>query len=79
MSNTKQLVEGQDYVIRYIPFPNCGVDGAVVSHPDMPNIYINTRVCPKRQREALEHELQHVRNQDLYNEESAADIERRMP
>ena len=77
MSNTK-LIEGQDYVVRYVPFPNSAADGAVVSHPDLPCIYINSRVCPKRQREALEHELQHVRNQDLYNDEPAADIERRM-
>lgn len=76
MSN--KLIEGQDYVVRYVPFPNSAADGAVVSHPDLPCIYINSRVCPKRQREALEHELQHVRNQDLYNDELAADIERRM-
>lgn len=78
MSNTTQLVEGRDYVIRCVPFPNCGVDGAVVSHPDIPCIYINTRVCPKRQREALEHELAHLKNNDLYSDEPAADIERRM-
>lgn len=76
MSN---LVEGQDYVVRYVPFPNCAADGAVVSHPDLPCVYINSRVCPKRQREALEHELQHIRNGDLASSEPAADIERRMP
>lgn len=77
MNNTK-LIEGQDYVVRYLPFPNCGVDGAIVSHPDIANIYINSRVCPKRQREALAHELDHLKNDDLYAEESAAEIERNM-
>lgn len=76
MSN--KLIEGQDYVVRYVPFPNSAADGAVVSHPDLPCVYINSRVCPKRQREALEHELAHLKNNDLYSEEPAADIERRM-
>lgn len=75
----KKLIEGQDYVVRYVPFPNCSADGAVVSHPDIPTIYINSKVCPKRQREALKHELEHLANDDLYSDESAEVIERRMP
>ena len=74
-----KLIEGQDYVVRYVPFPNCAADGAVVSHPDIPTIYINSRVCPKRQREALQHELDHLANDDLYSDELAEVIERRMP
>ena len=74
-----RLIEGMDYIVRYVPFPNCGVDGAIVSHPDLPCIYINTNVCPKRQREALQHELDHLKNDDLYSEELAVDIERRIP
>ena len=76
MSN---LIEGMDYTVRYLPFPNCAVDGAVVSHPDIPCIYINSKVCPKRQREALKHELEHLANDDLYSDELAEEIERRMP
>ena len=74
-----KLIEGQDYVVRYVPFPNCAADGAVVSHPDIPTIYINSRFCPKRQREALQHELDHLANDDLYSDELAEVIERRMP
>ena len=74
-----RLIEGQDYIVRYVPFPNCGVDGAIVSHPDLTCIYINTNVCPKRQREALRHELDHLRNNDLYSSEPAEKIERNMP
>ena len=73
-----RLIEGQDYVIRCVPFPNSAVDGAIVSHPDFPNIYINSRVSPKRQREALQHELDHLKNDDLYSEDPAEEIERRM-
>ena len=74
-----RLIEGQDYIVRYVPFPNCGVDGAIVSHPDIACVYINSRICPKRQREALQHELDHLKNDDLYSEEPAVEIERRMP
>ena len=72
-------IEGQDYVLRYVPFPNCATDGAIVKHPDgMPNIYINSRVCPKRQQTALKHELEHLANDDLYSEEPMWMIEGRM-
>ena len=74
----KKLIEGQDYVVRCIPFPNCAVDGAIVSHPDIANIYINEKISPERQREALQHELEHLENDDLYSEESAEVIEGRM-
>lgn len=76
--NAVKLVEGQDYVVRQVPFPNCSADGAVVSHPDLACIYINSNVCPTRQKEALEHELEHIENGDLYSDDSASEIEERM-
>ena len=75
----RRLIEGMDYIVRCVPFPNCAVDGAIVSHPDAPCIYINSRISSKRQREALQHELDHLANDDLYSDESAEVIERRMP
>lgn len=72
-----KLVEGQDYVVRQVPFPNCATDGAVVSHPDIACIYINSNVCLTRQKEALEHELRHLENGDLYSQEDAVIIEGR--
>lgn len=74
-----RLIEGLDYIVRYVPFPNTGADGAVLSSPDgLACIYINSRVCPKRQQQALKHELEHLMNDDLYSEESAIEIEGRM-
>lgn len=75
---SKRLIEGQDYCLRYMPFPNNAADGAVVSHPDIPCVYINTNVCESRQKEALEHELRHIECGDLYSEEDAVIIEERM-
>lgn len=74
----KHLVEGQDYVVREIDFGNSAADGAVMSCEDgVPNIYINGRVCPKRRREALEHELEHIVNNDLYSDRPIEEIEKR--
>ena len=74
-----RLIEGLDYIVRYVPFPNSALDGAIVSCPDgLACIYINTRVCQKRQRQALKHELEHLENDDLYLEETAEAIEDRM-
>ena len=73
-----KLIEGQDYTIRVVPFPNGSADGATMSHPDMPCVYINANVSAKRRREALRHELEHLEHGDLYTEESASSIEERM-
>lgn len=65
----KNKVYGQDYAVRYIDFGNSAVDGVIVSSADdFVNIYINTRVCKKRQQEALAHELEHLERDDLYSD-----------
>ena len=69
------LVEGQDYTVRVVPFPNGAADGATMSHPDMPCVYINANISNDRKRKALKHELEHIANDDLYSEESAFLIE----
>ena len=72
------MIEGQDYVVRVVPFPNCAVDGAVVSNEDgIANVYINSKVCIKRKMEALKHELEHIINDDLYSSTPVEIIEGR--
>lgn len=73
------LVEGLDYVVRVVPFPVDGADGFIMSHPDVPCIYINSKVCPARQRKALKHELLHLMRDDLYSADPVSEIEGRMP
>ena len=73
------LVEGLDYCVYIVPFPNTGEDGALMSSPDgCVSIYLNSRVCPDRQRKALKHELEHLANGDLYSSEPVESIEGRM-
>ena len=73
------LIEGMDYIIREVDFGTTVVDGAVMSSPDgVAIIWINARVCPKRKVDALDHELEHLANDDLYSERSVEEIERSM-
>lgn len=75
----KKLLEGQDFVIRWLPFPNCKVDGAIMRHPDgIAQIYINSRVSQERQLAALQHEMEHLYKDDLYSDEPREMIEGRM-
>ena len=79
MKKHRTFVENQDYIVRYLPFPNCSVDGAIMKGEDgIDYIYINTNVCLKRQIIALKHELEHLSNDDLYSEEPTYIIEGRM-
>ena len=75
---SRKLIQGMDYEIRCVDLKTTGVEGVVVSGPDCPTIVINSRLSEKKQHEALEHELQHLKNDDLYSDESVDVIERRM-
>lgn len=79
MKKERTFVENQDYIVRFVPFPNCAVDGAIMKGEEgMDCIYINANVCPKRQIMALKHELKHLANDDLYSDEPTYIIEDRM-
>ena len=75
----KSYLEGQDFAVHVVPFPNCATDGAIMSDPDgFINIYVNSRVSRDRQRKALEHEIVHMVNDDLYSNEEREVLEGRM-
>lgn len=67
-----------DYFVRFIPLP-WHVRGFVTPNDDDTySIYINSLLPEAIQRAALEHELRHIQNDDLYSAESVAAIESRM-
>ena len=67
-----------DYFVRFIPLP-WHVRGFVTPNDDDTySIYINSLLPEAIQRAALEHELRHIQNGDLYSAESVATIESRM-
>ncbi len=70
------LVENQDYFVRVVPFPVNSVGGMVTPNPDGSfSIYINSNLSQERQKEALDHELDHIRNNDFYNGKPIQEIE----
>lgn len=74
----KKLIQGVDYVIRTAVLPP-RIDGCVVSNADgCHTIVVNENVCEKRRKEAVRHELDHIRNDDLYSCEPVSVIEGRM-
>ena len=66
-----------DVVIRLMDLPHA-VKGAVSYSPDgTANVYINARLNREQQCKELEHELMHVDNDDVLNDDSIETIEMR--
>lgn len=74
-----RYIEGIDYWVRYVPFPNMASESVAASHGDGTfTIYINTRFPAERQRKRLMHEIKHLENEHFYRDDlSIRQIERR--
>ena len=76
-----KLIEGVDYRVRYVEFPNTGSPSVSVSNGDGTyTVYVNTRFSIEEQARGLRHELEHLEGghfersgDDLAALESAAD------
>ena len=56
-----------DVFIRFVPLP-IPVEGVVLPNPDFTfDIYINSKLCKRKQEEAIEHELNHIKKDHLYD------------
>ena len=73
-----KYIEGIDYWIRYVQFPNMASESVVASHGDGTfTIYINTLFPPDVQRDRLQHELQHLIDEHFYRDDlTISQIER---
>lgn len=70
------LIEGSDYHVRVIPFPNYTTGGMVMPNDDGSySIYINALLPDARKRKALGHELEHIEDDDFYNGKPIEEIE----
>ena len=57
-----------DYFVRLVDLP-VSIGGAVTPNNDGTySIYINSRLAADQQQKALEHEIDHIRYEDFYNE-----------
>ena len=65
-----KYIEGVDYWVRYVQFPNMASESVAASHGDGTfTIYINTLFPPERQEERLRHELQHLEQEHFYRDD----------
>lgn len=73
-----RYIEGIDYWVRYVPFPNMASESVVASNGDGTfTVYINTRFPEERQRDRLRHELRHLELEHFYRDDlSIRQIER---
>lgn len=68
------LTEG-DFHVYLLPFDG-DIEGCVTMDEDcFYSIYINANLPPDRQRKVLDHELNHILNNDFYNDKPIYDIE----
>lgn len=70
------LIEGSDYHVREIPFPSYRVGGMVMPNDDGSfSVYINANLSQERKKEALDHELEHIEDDDFYNDKPIEEVE----
>jgi len=65
-----KYIEGMDYWVRYVQFPNMASESVAASHGDGTfTIYINTLFPEEKQAERLRHELAHLEQEHFYRDE----------
>lgn len=69
-------IEGADYFVRAVDFPDATTPGAVRPNDDGTySVYLNTRCSRETQRKALEHERRHISSDDFNNGSPLSEIE----
>ena len=64
----KKLIEGRDFCVRLVDFPDATIGGSVIEDADgFNNVYINSRRSIEAQRESLRHEVRHIARDDFHN------------
>lgn len=71
-------IEGIDFFVRLVNFPrnSGGCDGAVTPNDDGTfSVYLDARTTAERQLITCDHEVQHIENNDFYNNKSIKEVE----
>lgn len=72
------LIEGADYFVRFIDFPNdanCG--GMVLLNDDGTfSVYLDPRRSPERIKKTMRHEMHHMANDDMHGNKDIRNIEK---
>lgn len=70
------LIEGCDYFVYTIPFPNNKCGGFVTPNDDGTfSVYLNANLSEEENRITLEHELNHILHDDFWRDTSISTIE----
>ena len=71
------LIEGVDYFVRLVDFPNCKCNGAVALNDDGTySVYINAKASDEQKKRAMRHEYNHMANDDFYGDKDIRSIEK---
>ena len=66
----RQMIEGFDYYVYYVSFPNYANKGAARINDDGTyTVYVNTKYPSCMYPEILKHELRHITGDDFYDED----------
>ena len=70
------MLDGEVF-IRLIDFPTCACGGFVIPNDDGTySVYLNSRLSRQQNVESMEHELLHIKKDDLYRNVPVQVIER---
>ena len=71
-----KLYDGE-YACRMIDLPGSIHAASRITQDgsDFPNIYINDQLSPMGKRRAFDHEMDHLENDDFYNNRSIEEVE----
>lgn len=70
------MIPDADYRVQYLDSKITNIRGSVTVDPDgFATIFINPRLDPDRQLKTFEHEMQHFRRNDHYNDSSIHEVE----
>ena len=72
------MSEDGTYCVRLIDLPGKVRGMTVVEADGFANIYLNARSSLAEQQKALRHELEHVRQDDVYSDVGIREVEGRM-
>ena len=71
------MIEGIDYFVYQVPFPvGLRSNGMVALNDDGTySVYINSRASVTQKKKAMQHELRHMANDDMYGDKDIRTIE----
>jgi len=71
-------IEGADYFVRAVDLKDDSINAAVRPNDDGTySVYLNTRASSEAQHAAMDHELEHISEDDFNNEKPISEIENR--